>query len=93
MFSDFIQVLHSARKFYPKNYYFPMHILFTTISLLQKKRLNLRNYSKQEFITELFYELLEMILTCMQNFRLFESIDIYKKIMLVHEFLEFCTIK
>jgi hypothetical protein len=54
MFSDFIQVLNSAREFYINNYYFPRHILFTTISLLQKQRLNPRNYSKQELITELF---------------------------------------
>jgi hypothetical protein len=54
MFSDFIHILHSARKFYTKNYYFPRHILFTTISLLQKLRLNPRNYSKQELIMELF---------------------------------------
>jgi hypothetical protein len=46
MFSDFIQVLNSAREFYTKNYYFPMHIVFTTIYLLQKQRLNPKNYSK-----------------------------------------------
>jgi hypothetical protein len=52
--SDFMQVLKSARNVYTKNYYFPKHILFTTISLLQKQRLNPRNYSKQEIIMELF---------------------------------------
>jgi hypothetical protein len=31
-----------------------MHILFTTISLLQKWRLNPRNYFKQEIIMKLF---------------------------------------
>jgi hypothetical protein len=31
-----------------------MHILFTTISLLQKQRLNPRNYSKQEIIMKRF---------------------------------------
>jgi hypothetical protein len=61
MLSDFIQVLNSARDVYTKNHYFTKHILFTTISLLQKQRLNPRNYSKQEIIMKLFYELLEMI--------------------------------
>jgi hypothetical protein len=61
MLSDFIQVLNSARDFYTKNHYFSKHILFTTISLLQKHRLNPRNYSKQEIIMKFFYELLEII--------------------------------
>jgi hypothetical protein len=60
MLSDFIQVLNSARDVYTKNYFF-MYILFTIISLLQKQRLNPRNYSKPELIMKLFYELLEMI--------------------------------
>jgi hypothetical protein len=47
MFYDFIQVLNSSREFYTKNYYFPMHNLFTIIYLLQKQRLNPINYSKQ----------------------------------------------
>jgi hypothetical protein len=34
MFSDFIQVLNSAREFYTKNQYFSKHKLFSTISLL-----------------------------------------------------------
>jgi hypothetical protein len=54
MLSDFKQVLNSARKFYTKNLYFPKHILFTTISLLQKQRLTPRNYYKQEIIMKLF---------------------------------------
>jgi hypothetical protein len=54
MLSDFMQVLNSARNVYTKNYYFPKHILFTTISLLQKQRLNPRNYCKQEIIMKLF---------------------------------------
>jgi hypothetical protein len=54
MFSDFIQVLHSAREVYTKNYNFPTQILFTAISLLQKQRLNHRNYSKKELNMELF---------------------------------------
>jgi hypothetical protein len=36
LFSDFMQVLNSARNVYTKNHYFSKHILFTTISLLQK---------------------------------------------------------
>jgi hypothetical protein len=48
MFSDFIQVLHSAREFYTKNYYFSIHNLFTTIYLLQEHELNHENYSEQE---------------------------------------------
>jgi hypothetical protein len=54
MLSDFMQVLNSARDIYTKNHYFSMHILFTTISLLQKQGLNPRNYSKQELNMELF---------------------------------------
>jgi hypothetical protein len=54
MLYDFIQVLNSARDVYTKNHYFLVHILFTTISLLQRQRLNLRNYSKHELIMELF---------------------------------------
>jgi hypothetical protein len=54
LFSDFIQVLNSARNIYTKNYYFSKHILFTTNSLLQKQRLNPRIYSKQEIIMKLF---------------------------------------
>jgi hypothetical protein len=54
MISDYIQVQHSATDIYTKNHYFSMHILFTTISLLLKQRLNPRNYSKQELIMQLF---------------------------------------
>jgi hypothetical protein len=61
MLSDFMQVLNSARDIHTKNHYFSMHILFTTISLLQKQRLNHKNYSKQELNMQLFYELLETI--------------------------------
>jgi hypothetical protein len=76
-----MQVINNARNIYTKNYYFPKHILFTTISLLQKERLNHRNYYKQETIMKLFYELLEMIWTCMQNFRLFASTDICEQLI------------
>jgi hypothetical protein len=54
MLSDFMQVLSSAKDAYTKNYYFSKHVLFTTNSLLQKQRLNPRNYSKQELIMKLF---------------------------------------
>jgi hypothetical protein len=54
MLSDFMQVPNSSRDIYTKNHYFSMHIIFTTISLLQKERLKTRNYSKQELIMELF---------------------------------------
>jgi hypothetical protein len=51
---DFIQVIYSMRKVYTNNYYFSMHILFTTIYLLQDHNLNPRNYSKQEIIMSNF---------------------------------------
>jgi hypothetical protein len=54
MFSDFIQVQHSARESYTKDQYFSNPKLFSTISLLQKQRLNPRNYPMQELITESF---------------------------------------
>jgi hypothetical protein len=53
-FSDFIHVLNSAREFYTKNQYFSNSKLFSTISLLQKLRLNPINYSKHALIMELF---------------------------------------
>jgi hypothetical protein len=49
-----MQGLNSTTEFATKNYYFPMHILFTTIYLLQEQELNPRIYSKQELIMELF---------------------------------------
>jgi hypothetical protein len=57
---DFIQVLHSVRKHYTKNKYFSDRNIFSTNSLMQKQRLNPRNYSKQELIMEFLYELLLM---------------------------------
>jgi hypothetical protein len=54
MLSDFMQVLNSARDIYTKNCYFYNFNLFSKISLLQKKRLNPGNYSKQEIIMKLF---------------------------------------
>jgi hypothetical protein len=51
---DFIQVIYNMRKLYTNNYYFSMHILFTTIYLLQDHNLNPRNYSKKEIIMSNF---------------------------------------
>jgi hypothetical protein len=48
IFSNFIQVLNSARELYTKNQYFSNSKLFSTNSLLEKRRLNPRNYSEQE---------------------------------------------
>jgi hypothetical protein len=42
---DFMQVLNGIRKHPTKNECFPMHILFTTIYLLHKHKLNHGNYS------------------------------------------------
>jgi hypothetical protein len=53
---DFMQVLNSTRKFASKNYYFPVHILFTTVYLLQEHELNHRIYSKQELIMSIFVQ-------------------------------------
>jgi hypothetical protein len=46
MFSNFMHVLYSKRKFNTKKQYFSKHKLFYAISLLQEQRLNPRNYSK-----------------------------------------------
>jgi hypothetical protein len=54
IFYDFIHVLHGARKLYTKNQHFSNPKIFSIISLLQKQRLNPRNYYKQELIMELF---------------------------------------
>jgi hypothetical protein len=55
-FFDFIHVLYSITKHSVKNEYFSMHILFTTIYLLQEQKLNPRNYSKQELIMNNFVQ-------------------------------------
>jgi hypothetical protein len=54
MFSDFTQVLNSARNLYTKNLYFSKHKLFSTKSLLQEQKLNPRIFYKQELIMEIF---------------------------------------
>jgi hypothetical protein len=53
---DFMQVLNSTRKFSTKNHYFSMHILFTTIYLLQEQELNPRIYYKYELIMRIFVQ-------------------------------------
>jgi hypothetical protein len=47
-FYDFMQVLHIKRKHPTKNEYLTMHILFSTIYLLQEHKLNHRNYSTKQ---------------------------------------------
>jgi hypothetical protein len=47
-FYDFMQLINSIRKYFTKNEYFPMHIIFTTIYLLQEQKLNPRNYFERE---------------------------------------------
>jgi hypothetical protein len=54
MLFDFIQVQNIIRKHPTENEYFPIHILFTTIYLLQEHELNPRIYSKQELIMSIF---------------------------------------
>jgi hypothetical protein len=43
MLSNFMQILNINRKHPTKNEYFLMHILFTTIYLLQEQKLNHNN--------------------------------------------------
>jgi hypothetical protein len=45
---DFMQGLNSIRKHPTKIEYFSKHILFTTIYLLKKQKLNPNKYSEQE---------------------------------------------
>jgi hypothetical protein len=47
-FSDFMKVLNTIKKHSTKNEYFPKHIQFTTIYLLQEHKLNPNKYSGQE---------------------------------------------
>jgi hypothetical protein len=54
-----MQGLNSTRKSATKNYYFSMHILFTTIYLLQEKELNPRIYYKQELVMNIFVQATE----------------------------------
>jgi hypothetical protein len=48
MLFDFMQGLNSIRKHPTKIEYFSKHILFTTIYLLKKQKLNPNKYSEQE---------------------------------------------
>jgi hypothetical protein len=48
--------LNNSREFATNNYYFPMHILFTTIYLLQEQEINPRIYSKQKLIMSIFVQ-------------------------------------
>jgi hypothetical protein len=57
--SDFTKGLNSTRKYYTKNEYFPMSILFSIIYLLQGQELNPRIYSKQELIMSIFVQSIE----------------------------------
>jgi hypothetical protein len=61
MLSDFMQVLNSISKHLTKNKYFPMYILFTTIYLLRKQKLNPNKYSEQEISMSNFYKLMNLI--------------------------------
>jgi hypothetical protein len=53
-FSDFMQVLTIIRKHYTNNEYLPKHIVFTMIYLMQKQKLNPRNYFEQKIIMSNF---------------------------------------
>jgi hypothetical protein len=53
---DFKEVEYNMRKLCTNKYYFPKHILFTMIYLLQEQNLNPRNYSEQEIILIIFVQ-------------------------------------
>jgi hypothetical protein len=48
LLSKFMQVLDINRKHCTKNEHFSMHILFTTVSLLQEDKLNPNKYSEKK---------------------------------------------
>jgi hypothetical protein len=54
MLYDFMQVLIINRRHPTNNEHFPIHILFTTIYLLQEYKLNPRNYYKHKIIMCIF---------------------------------------
>ncbi len=58
-FSDFMQVLTLIRKHYTNNEYFPKHILFTIIYLMQEQKLNPNKYSEKEIIMSNFVQATE----------------------------------
>jgi hypothetical protein len=59
MLFDFIQVLYNIRKHSTKVGYFPKHILFIIIYLLQEQKLNYRNYFEQKIIIGNFVQVTE----------------------------------
>jgi hypothetical protein len=91
MLSDFMRVLNCARDIYTKNHYFFNHILFTTISLVQKQRLNTRNYSNQEVIMKNFVWATGNDMNMYAKFQIIFTHRHLWTINLVSEFLEFCT--
>jgi hypothetical protein len=76
-FSNFILFLNSIRNDPTQNECFCMHILFTTIYLLHKQKLNHGNYSEQELNIGILYKIMSMMCTCIQSFRMLASIDIF----------------
>jgi hypothetical protein len=66
--SDFMQALNINRKHYTKNEYFPNHIIFTTIYLLQKK-LNLRIFFEKEINMDNFVQSTENDVNMYEKFR------------------------
>jgi hypothetical protein len=54
LLSDFIQVPLSRMKHPTRDYYFPTHIQFTIIYLLQEYKLNPRNYFEQAINMTIF---------------------------------------
>jgi hypothetical protein len=91
MLSDFMQVLNSARDMYTKNYYFSNSKLFSTISLLQKQRLNPENYSKKEIIMKFFAWATGDDMIMHAKFQINFKHRYLWTINLVSGFLEFCT--
>jgi hypothetical protein len=59
MLSDFMQGLNSTRKYYTKNEYFLMLILFSTIYLLHEQKLKYKNYSVRGIIMGNFVQATE----------------------------------
>jgi hypothetical protein len=55
-FSDYVLVLNSIRNHPIQNECFCIHILFTTIYLLHKQKLNHGNYSEQELNMKKFVQ-------------------------------------
>jgi hypothetical protein len=75
MLSYFMQVLYSIRKRYTKVGYFPEHIKFIIIYLLQEQKLNYRNYFEQEINMKIFMQATEHDI---QLYAKFECLDVYR---------------